>query len=417
MKEFSRRKFLKQGLGIVGISLTLPSVWSLSAKAADFAPRQAGTTKILVLIQLGGGNDGLNTIVPYTNGAYYKARPVIGIAADKVLPLDGNTGLHPEMTAFANLFKSGKLAVVQGVGYPTPNRSHFRSIEIWQTGFPDRIENTGWLGRYLDSCCAHGVGGNLFPAVNVDPILPKSLLAERVTVPSVNNPLELKLRTNLVYQREYQQDRTASAPAFNGIFADFDLKRPHADLLHKAGVDANAASDYLHRLVKHYQSTAKYPTGSFGNGLRFIAQMIAGGLNTPVFSVSLDGFDTHTNQLRTQAGLLKQLSEGVMAFYEDLKAHKVDDDVIVMAFSEFGRRVAENGGHGTDHGTAAPAFVAGTSVKGGIYGEQPSLTDLDNGDLKYGIDFRSMYATILDKWLAADSKSILSGSFEYVPFI
>lgn len=413
MKEVSRRKFLKQGLGMVGVSLTLPSVWSLAARAADFAPRQSGKTKILVLVQMGGGNDGLNTVIPYTDGAYYKARPVIGIAADKVLHLDGKTGLHTDMTAFADLYKSGKLAVVQGVGYPTPNRSHFRSIEIWQTGFPDRIENTGWLGRYLDSCCAQGGGENLFPADNVDPILPKSLLADRVMVPSVNNPMEFKFRTDPMYQ----QDRAAQVQAFNEIYADFDLKRPHADLLRKAGVDANAASDYLQRLVKNYQSTAKYPTGAFGNGLKFIAQMIAGGLNAPVFSVSLDGFDTHTNQLRTQSGLLKQLSEGVTAFYEDLKAHKVDDDVIVMAFSEFGRRVAENGGRGTDHGTAAPAFVAGTNVKGGIYGEQPSLTELDNGDLKYGIDFRSMYATILDKWLASDSKSILAGSFEYVPFL
>lgn len=413
MKEVSRRKFLKQGLGVVGVSLTLPSIWSLAAKAADFAPRQSGKTKILVLVQMGGGNDGLNTVIPYTDGAYYKARPVIGIAADKALPLDGKTALHPDMTAFADLYESGKLAIVQGVGYPTPNRSHFRSIEIWQTGFPDRIENTGWLGRYLDSCCAHGAGENLFPAVNVDPILPKSLLADQVTVPSVNNPMEFKFRTDPMYQ----QDREAQVQAFNEIYADFDLKRPHADLLRKAGVDANAASDYLQRLVKNYQSTAKYPTGSFGNGLKFIAQMIAGGLNAPVFSVSLDGFDTHTNQLRTQAGLLKQLSEGVTAFYEDLKAHKVDDDVVLMAFSEFGRRVAENGGRGTDHGTAAPAFVAGTNIRGGIYGEQPSLTNLDNGDLKYVIDFRSMYATILDKWLAADSKSILAGSFEYVPFL
>lgn len=413
MKEVSRRNFLKQGLGLVTVSLSLPSVMALAAQAANFDRRQTGKSKILVLVQMNGGNDGLNTVIPYGDGAYYCARPAIGIAADKVLRLDGRSGLHTDMTGFADMFKAGKLAIVQGVGYPTPNRSHFRSIEIWQTGNPDRIENTGWLGRYLDCCAQSGPGENLFPAVNVDPILPKSLLADRVTVPSVNNPLEFKFRTDPTYA----QDRQAQVQAFNDIYNDFDLKRPNADLLRKAGVDANAASDYLQSLVKNYKGTAKYPNGSFGNGLKFISQMITGGLNSPVYSVSLDGFDTHTNQLRQQAGLLKQLSEGVTAFYEDLKAHNVDQDVLIMAFSEFGRRVAENGGKGTDHGTAAPAFLIGSGVKGGIYGDQPSLTALDNGDLKYGVDFRSVYATILDKWLGADSKEVLRGSFEYVPFV
>jgi uncharacterized protein (DUF1501 family) len=416
MKEVSRREFLKQGLGFVTVSLSIPSVLALAGKAANFAPRQAGKSKILVLVQMNGGNDGLNTVIPYEDGAYYKARPTISIAADKVLRLDTKTGLHNDMTGFAQLFKDKNLAIVQGVGYPTPNRSHFRSIEIWQTGCPERIESTGWIGRYLD-CCATGssaaAGVPLFPAVNVDPILPKSLLADRVTVPSVNNPMEFQFRTDPLYT----QDRKAQVQAFNEIYADFDLKRPHADLLRKAGVDANAASDYLQQLVKSYKGVVKYPTGNFGNGLKFIAQMIAGGLNAPVFACSLDGFDTHTNQSRQQAGLLKQLSEGVFAFFDDLKTHKVDEDVVVLAFSEFGRRVAENGGKGTDHGTAAPALVIGTSVKGGIYGDQPSLTNLDNGDLKYGIDFRSIYATILDKWLTADSKSILGSTCEYVPFL
>lgn len=414
MTEVSRRDFLRQGLGFLTVSLSIPSVLALAGHAANFAPRQSGKSKILVLVQMNGGNDGLNTVIPFEDGAYYKARPTIAIAADKVLRLDGKTGLHSDMTGFAELFKNKNLAIVQGVGYPTPNRSHFRSIEIWQTASPDRIENTGWIGRYLDCCASSSSAGEpLFPAVNVDPILPKSLLADRVTVPSVNNPMEFKFRTDPLYA----QDRQAQVQAFNEIYADFDLKRPHADLLRKAGVDANAASDYLQQLVKSYKGVSKYPNGNFGNSLKFIAQMITGGLNSPVFACSLDGFDTHTNQSRQQAGLLKQLSDGISAFYDDLKAHKVDEDVLVMAFSEFGRRVAENGGKGTDHGTAAPAFVIGTDVKGGIYGDQPSLTNLDNGDLRYGIDFRSIYATILDRWMDADARKIIGGSYEYVPFV
>lgn len=408
----SRREFIKSGLGLMTVCLSAPQMLALAAQAAEFAPRQAGKSKILVVVQMGGGNDGLNTVIPYGMGAYYQARPTLGIQPDKLLPLNGQLALNPVMGGLSDLYKQGKVALLQAVGYPNPNRSHFRSIEIWQTAQPDKIGDTGWLGRYLDLYAA-AKPDNIFSAVNVEPTLPKTLSSNKVMVPSVSNVFDFRFRTD----PQYMQDRKTQVAAFNEIYESFNLKRPHVDLLRKTGVDANKASDYLQQIVRQYRGDVKYPEGSFGNGLKFIAQMIAGGVDSRIFTVSLDGFDTHTNQTRTQNGLLKQLSDGVSAFQSDLSAHGLQDDVLILCFSEFGRRVAENGGHGTDHGTAAPVFVIGNSVKGGIYGDHASLSDLDAGDLKYKIDFRSIYATLSDRWLKADSRQILGANFETIPFV
>ena len=384
---------------------------NMAAQAANQSPRKIGGSKILIAIQLNGGNDGLNTVIPYSQGSYYQARPAIGIKAEKVLPLNAEIGLHPSMTGLHDLFKAGNVAVIQGAGYPNPNRSHFRSIEIWQTGQPEKISENGWLGRYLDVCCAGK--DELFPAVNVDPMLPKTLFGSKVNVPSVSNIEEFKFLTD----PQYKPDRGVQIDAFNDIYDSYQLKRPHIELLRKAGMDANLASDKLHQLVKNYDSQVKYPQGAFGNSMKFISQMITGGLKCPIYGASLDGFDTHTNQLRTQDGLLNQLSDGIAALQSDLKKRGMQDDVVIMVFSEFGRRVAENGGRGTDHGTAAPVLIVGSSVKGGVYGSHPSLTELDAGDLKYKIDFRSIYSTILTGWLQCESKDVLGQKFENLGFI
>lgn len=407
----SRRDLIKKGLGAIALSFGANELLSLAAEAANFAPRKKGGSKILVTIQLSGGNDGLNTVIPYSNGAYYQARPQIGIKPEKILTLNSDLGFHPAMTALHQLYKENKVAIVQGVGYPNPNRSHFRSIEIWQTGSPEKIAETGWLGRYLDTCCA-GTDA-LFPAVNVDAMLPKTLFGSRVNVPSVSNIEEFRFLTD----PKYKPDRDVQIRAFNDIYDSYNLKRPHMDLLRKAGMDANMASDKLHQLVKDYQSETNYPQGPFGNSMKFIAQMITGGLDCSIYGASLDGFDTHTNQLRAQDGLLQQLSNGIAAFHSDLRKHKLDDDVLILVFSEFGRRVAENGGRGTDHGTAAPVLLIGSSVKGGVYGEHPSLTNLDSGDLKYKIDFRNVYATLLNGWMQCDSKDVLGQRFENLGFL
>jgi uncharacterized protein (DUF1501 family) len=336
-------------------------------------------------------------------------RPVIGIAQDKVLRLNDQIGFNPNMDGMHDLFKQGKIALIQGVGYPIPNRSHFRSIEIWQTANPDKIIETGWLGRYLDLADSN----NLFAAVNVEPALPKTLASNKCMVPSVSNVFDFKFRTD----PQYMADHDAQLQTFNSIYQSFELKRPEVEVLRDAGLDANKASDYLQKIVRGYKSDVKYPNGNFGNGLKFIAQMLAGGVDAKIFTVNHDGFDTHTNQLGVQNRLLKTFSDGIAAFYKDLEAHGLQDDVVVMAFSEFGRRVAENNGRGTDHGTAAPVYIIGSKVKGGIYGDHPSLTDLDEGDLKHGLDFRSVYATLLDKWMNADSREVLGQHFETIQFV
>ncbi len=403
----TRRKFIQGGLGMLGLMLSAEELLSLSALAAgEKGGRQ------LVLIQLSGGNDGLNTVVPFGSGAYYDARPQLAIAQKDVLKLNDQIGLHPSMTGMHELFQSGQMAIIEGAGYPGANRSHFRSIEIWQTAEPEKIGDTGWLGRYLDLAFSGKQHASL-PAVNVDPMLPKTLFARKIVVPSVNNIYEFRFRTD----PHFRKDHDRQLKAFNDIYEDFDSKRPHADILKKAGLEANQASDYLLNMVKSYKSSVKYPSGRLGDGLKFISQMISGGVTAPVFTVSLDGFDTHANQQRVQAGLLKQLSDALLAFQTDLKAHCLDDKVLTLVFSEFGRRVQENSGKGTDHGTAEPMFIVGSAVKGGIYGEHPSLTALDNGDLKYTLDFRTVYATVLENWLGADSAQVLGKRFEIMPIL
>lgn len=405
----SRRKFIQGGLGLGVLGLVIsPEDWlSMPAQAAEGKGQRQ-----LVLIQLSGGNDGLNTVIPYAEGAYYDARPQISIAQKEVLAINDSIGLHPAMVGMHELYRAGNLAIVEGAGYPGANRSHFRSIEIWQTAQPEKIGDTGWLGRYLDHVYS-GKERVSLPAVNVDPLLPKSLFAQKIVVPSVHNIYEFRFRTDPLLRK----DRDNQIAVFKEIYSDFDSKRAHTELLRKAGLEANHASDHLLNVVKAYKGNVRYPSGRLGDSLKFISQMICGGVSAPVFTASLDGFDTHANQKRAQANLLKQLSDALLAFQTDLKEHGLEENVLTLVFSEFGRRVQENYGKGTDHGTAAPLFVIGSKVKGGVFGESPSLTALDNGDLKYTVDFRTVYATILEKWWRADSHEILGKNFETVPLI
>jgi uncharacterized protein (DUF1501 family) len=403
----TRRSFLKGGIGLYA-SLSVAELFTLAAQAGG----RPSASKILVVVQLAGGNDGLNMVVPFADDAYYKARPTIGIKQKDVLQLNQSIGLHTGMPEMAEQFKKGKLAVIQGVGYPDPNRSHFRSIEIWQTAEPRKVKDTGWLGRYLDLTAPTKANptDTFFPAINVDPILPKTLSAQKVIVPSVNNVADFQFKAD----PKNEADRLAQINAFNGIYKDFKLDRKYVDQLRAVGMDTTAASDYLNKVVQNYKSTAQYPNDGFGKGMKFIAQLIAGGVNCKIYNITLGGFDTHTNEGRNQDQLLRRLSQGLNAFQQDLEAHNKDQDVMVMTFSEFGRRVAENGGRGTDHGTAAPMLVLGSGIKGSVIGEHPSLTDLQDGDLKYKMDFRNVYATILDRWLAADSKQVLGDKFDQI---
>lgn len=410
----SRRKFLASSAGAFGALLCGSQLMGLLAQQAQAAPRIAGASRILILIQMSGGNDGLNSVIPFADPAYSKLRPVIGIKPDAVLKLNDKLGLNPNMSAYDELFKSGNLAIIQGVGYPNPNRSHFRSIEIWQTAEPKKIEDTGWLGRYLDlSNPSKAKLDNIFPAINVDPILPKTLSAEKTVVPSISDIANFTFKAD----PRYEADRQARLTTFNAIYQKYSLDRPYIDELRKIGIDTTEASDHIAKLVVNYKDASKYPNNGFGRGMKFISQLIIGGVNCRIYNISLNGFDTHTNQVNSQANLFKTLTGGINALHSDLRNHGLDKDVLIMTFSEFGRRAAENGGRGTDHGAAAPLFLIGSQVKGGIVGEHPSLTELEDGDLKYKIDFRSVYATVLEHWLGADSKAILGDKFDLLDLV
>jgi len=405
----SRRDFLLSGLGLMGAVLYGPDLLGLLAQQAQAAPRVVGSSKILIIIQMSGGNDGLNTVIPFTDPAYLKIRPTIGIKPDVVLKLDDKVALNPNMTPFQDMYKAGKLAIIQGVGYPSPNRSHFRSIEIWQTAEPKKVKDTGWIGRYLDLAnSGKSKVENIFPAINVDPILPKTLSAQKVVVPSISDVKNFTFKAD----PRYEEDRSAQLSTFNNIYQKYPSNRPYVEELRRVGLDTTEASDSIAKMVANYKDGAKYPNNGFGKGLQFIAQLIIGGVNCSIYNISIGGFDTHTNEQNAHQNLFKTLTQGIEALQKDLEAHGMDKDVALMTFSEFGRRVAENGGRGTDHGAAAPMFVIGSGVKGGIFGDQPSLTDLDDGDLRYKTDFRSVYATILDRWLNADSKAVLGDKYD-----
>ncbi|MBK9772465.1 MAG: DUF1501 domain-containing protein [Candidatus Obscuribacter sp.] len=403
-KLTSRRDFLAlTALTMAG--LIRPEQLIASAQAAT----QSGAGKrALIVLTLGGGNDGLNTVVPFAKGAYYDLRPKIAVKQDLVLPLDTSSGLgfNPALKELHELYKKGQVAVVEGVGYPVLT-AHFRSIEIWQTAQPDIIGSTGWLGRYLDLIDKKTASESMMLAVNIDPILPKSLLSRKVNVPSVYDLGDFRFKVD----PHFEDDKPQQIAAFKSIYSDFNSDRPFFDKLKTTGLEANSASEKLLKLASA-KNQVKYPDGKLAASLRLIAQMMSGNVGAKVYTLTHDGFDTHANQLSSQPGLLSNLSKSISAFFEDLSARGLDDDATIMVFSEFGRRAAENGGRGTDHGTAAPCFVIGKNVKGGLYGESPDLARLDNGDLRYTTDFRALYATVLDDWLKADSREIIGKRFD-----
>lgn len=378
----------------------------LFARALAQAPAGAGDDRVLVVVNLQGGNDGLNTIVPFGMPAYYKYRPTLGIAAGDALHIDPTVGFNPELKALKALFDQGKVAVVQGVGYPKPDYSHFRSTEIWQTAAPDTYASTGWLGRYLDgSAAAHA---NLFDAVAIAPVLPELLLAQNVDVPAISQ----------VQGYGLVSDRNArSRDAFHSFVSDTDVpfQSPYLSRVAEIEDHAQRGSEELPKLVGGYTTDASYPATPLGRSLALAAQIVGTRLGTKVLYVQHGSFDTHTTQKATQDRLLAEFANAISAFYADLAAHGNDGRVLTMTFSEFGRRVGENASRGTDHGSAAPLFLIGGGVKGGVYGAHPSLDDLDNGNLRFSTDFRSVYATVLEKWLGRPAAPVIAGSFPTIP--
>ncbi|MGH7951317.1 MAG: DUF1501 domain-containing protein [Limisphaerales bacterium] len=434
----TRREFLRTTVLGSALSWTVPAFLAntfaaLHCDAADSAT-QIATGKdstILVVLQMAGGNDGINTVVPYASDFYHKARPRIGLSADKILKLTDDIGFHGAMTGFKNLYDSGNLAVVQGVGYPNPNRSHFRSTEIWQTASDsDKFEKYGWLGRYFDNACA---GCDPAVGVTIGNQLPESFFAKTPKGICFNNPQKYRFisdghpkpgqpdMTEESYEKLNKLEMSSPAPDENSggsigaLAAGMPMQGGKAvDFIERTALDAQMSSDEVRGIAARVQNQASYPQSPLGNSLKLVAKLIGGGLPTRIYYVSQGGYDTHTNQVGTQERLLKDLGDATKSFVDDMKAQGNMQRVLVMTFSEFGRRVAENANGGTDHGAAAPMFIVGNKVKAGLLGKYPSLApqDLFEGDIKYNVDFRNVYAGVLENWLKTKSAPILGRQFE-----
>jgi uncharacterized protein (DUF1501 family) len=395
-----RRKFLKNS----ALASSLFFVPNFLKALEDVELDALGYNK-LVVIQLSGGNDGLNTIVPYRNDLYYKARPEIAVSKNEIIKLNDDLGFHKKLLPLKKLYDRGDLSIINNVGYPNPSRSHFRSTDIWQSASnSNEYTQTGWLGRYLDA-----YGKKAHQAIEIDDSLSLVLKGE------FKNGIAARNASSL-YKSLHESN-------FNRILAyqnSNHLNEHNLGYLYKTMIDAKSSANYLFEKTKTYNSKQTYPSKNpLAGQLKTIAQFINSGLDTKVYYASLGGFDTHAGQINRQEHLLDLYANGVSAFVSDLKRNNSFKNTLILTFSEFGRRVKQNAGYGTDHGAANNVFVIGENLKQqGLYNDLASLSDLDaNGDLKYEIDFRAIYATILKKWLKVNDKKILNKSFKQLDFI
>lgn len=402
----------------------------IDASARDLAVQAASgkDDEILIVLQMAGGNDGLNTVVPYTNDDYYKARPTLAKKPKDLIRLSENIGLNSSLKTLGGLYDEGEMAVVQGVGYPNPNRSHFVSTSVWETADPNNRSNTGWLGRYFDNQCE---GSDPMVGVSLRKTQPESFGAERNSGISLSAP-ELYRWIHGGDQLDAAEEVFAglNAPGMSemmGEAAGDSIKEvggrggivgeDNASYLERVALSAQVSSDEVVKLARKHNPKTNYPSSQLGQSLSLVGRMIAGGMPTRVYYVNHGGFDTHRQQAGRHDQLLSQMDAALKSFFADLKAQGNYKRVTVMTFSEFGRRVGENASGGTDHGQGSCLFVAGGGVKGGLYGEYPSLTDLSKGDLKFTTDFRKVYATLLDDWLKTDSQKILGKKYSGLGFL
>ena len=369
---------------------------------------------VLVVLQLSGGNDALNTIVPYGDPLYVDNRPTVRIAEDQVLPINDYIGFNPTLGPIKQMYDEGKVAIIQGIGYPTPNRSHFRSMDIWHTCEPEKVGTEGWLGRTIRDIDPNK--DNVLTGVNFGRGLPRALAAPGVPVASVGNLETYGVLTGI----EGADQRTEALDVFENIYSPAIGKGAVMDYLSQTGMDALRGADILSTAPEEYSSTVEYGGNAVAQYMRNIAQVYLAELGTRILytTAPYNSFDTHAGQMAAHARLWTDVSNAVSDFYQDLKEHNASENVVVLLFTEFGRRVHDNGS-GTDHGSGGIAFVIGDAVKGGLYGEYPSLEadKLLEGDLHYNNDFRGMYATLLEKWMGLDSKPITGGSFEQLDLI
>jgi len=402
----TRRQFLRESLGstaLLSMGLNVPTFLARSAQAA--AGTRDTTGNVLVVVQLSGGNDGLNTVVPYSDPEYARHRNILRVSPGEVLKIGEGLGLHPRMEGFARLLEENRLAIVQGVGYPNPDRSHFRSMDIWHSAQPELAKPAdGWLGRLLDQ--GERVAGQDVPALHIGPNeLPLALLSQKRPVPSVQSLESFRLQTD--------RGAVPLASLKQLAAAERSEKNSLLDFVQRSTLNAYGSSQQIQEALRNERGAIAYPGYGLARKLQNVAQLIDAGLKTRIYYVSLDGFDTHANQSEAHANLLAELAASVGAFAADLQRRGHLDRVLLLTFSEFGRRVHENASHGTDHGAAAPLFLVGGRVRNGLIGKHPSLTDLDReGDLKFHTDFRQVYAAVLDGWLGCASEAVLGKRFE-----
>lgn len=398
-----RREFLKQSAFTTAGTMMIPSF----LKAYELGHMNADPTggKVLVVVQLSGGNDGLNTLVPFRNDIYYRERPSLAIAREKVLALNDEIGFNPALEPLKALYDDGLVRVINNVGYPNPDRSHFRSMDIWQTASSsDQYLTTGWVGRYLDAACSSPGGCAPHRAIEVDDTLSLSLKRNAVNGLALLNPKKLYNQTRNGMVKELAKSGQAKA-------------QDNLGYLYKTLAETVSSADYIYdKSAKSVHRTkGAYPAHELGNRLKTVSELIQSDTSTRVYYVSISGFDTHVNQAGQQERLLKQYAEAVKAFMDDLKTVNRQNDVLLMTFSEFGRRVKQNASNGTDHGTANNVFLVGGGLSGTsgehVYNRAPDLGNLDEGDLKFSVDFRSIYATLLADWLKTDDLAILGGKF------
>ena len=369
---------------------------------------------VLVGLQLSGGNDGLNTIIPYTNPLYNDNRPAVRVPDDQDLQINDEIGFNPAMAPMKRLYDDGKLAIIQGIGYPTPSRSHFRSMDIWHTCEPEKVGDEGWLGRMIAEL--DPTKENVLTGVNFGRGLPRAMVAPGVPVASVGNLESYGVLTGI----EIEEQRTKALDVFSRVYSPMIGQGPVLDYFAHTGLDALKGADILSTAPESYSSTVEYGSDSVAQYMRNIAQVHLANLGTRIMytTAPYNSFDTHAGELANHTKLWTETSNAVADFYDDLKEHNASDNVVLLVFTEFGRRDHDNGS-GTDHGAGGCAFVIGDAVKGGLYGEYPSLEEnkLVEGDLAFNNDFRGLYSTLLEKWMGLDAKPIVNGSFEQMAYL
>ena len=367
---------------------------------------------VIVVLQMSGGNDYINTVIPYTDGRYYDNRPAVGVAEDRILKINDKIGFHPEMGPIKNIYDQGNMAIIHGVGYANAPRSHFRSMDIWHTCEPDKLGTEGWLGRATKEIDPNKE--NVVTTVSFGPSLFRALTLPGVPVACVDDLESFGMLTSI----EEEQQRNKIIDRFSRLYSPTIGSGFVMDYLGQTGLDSLAAADILKVAPEQYSSTVEYPDTPIAKKLKGISQVHQAGLGTRIFYCDHGSFDSHSNQVGMHDKLWKDVSEGVEAFFDDLRAHDAADNVVMLMFTEFGRRVHDNGS-GTDHGAAGAAFILGDKVLGGEYSEYPSTKseDLEQGDLVPNIDFRSVYTTLLEDWMGLDANPLVGGVFEKPKFL